>query len=179
MGDPYRQAEFIPVDYGFGLSVPERRPAHRNKEILFASWTHHFDSLDASVEGSYRFYNDSFDVVANTVALSWHQKLGKHFIIEPLFRFSEQSAASFYTTGFYGTSAALLNPAGPDGMHSSDYRLSSFYSLDYGLQATFVINDHVHLIAGYHRYEMRGLDNTDPSLYPKANIFTAGFSILW
>lgn len=179
MGDPYRSAEYLPAGFGFGVAVPERRPSQRNKEILFSSWTHHFDSLDASLEGSYRFYNDSFGVLAHTVTLAWHQRLGKHFIVEPLFRFSEQSAASFYTTGFSGPFVAALTPGGPGGMHSSDYRLSNFYSLDYGLQATVVLNEHVHLVAGYHRYEMRGLDNTDPAMYPKANIFTTGISILW
>jgi hypothetical protein len=93
-------------------------------------------------------------------------------MVEPLFRFSEQSAASFYTTTFSGPFAWILNPAGPPGFHSSDYRLSEFYTLDYGLQAS-VINDH----AGYHRYEMNGLDGkTTADMYPKANVFTVGIS---
>jgi len=53
------------------------------------------------------------------------------------------------------------------------------FTLDYGLQATVLISDHVRFVAGYHRYEMRGLDNTTADMYPKANVYTVGFSILW
>ena len=172
--DPYRLAEFVPTGFPFDIGVPERRPSHRNKEILFTSLTHHFDSLDASIEGSYRFYHDSYGVLSHTAALTWHQRLGKHFIVEPLFRFSEQSAASFYSPSFTGP----FSP-NPPGFHSSDYRLSNMFTLDYGLQATAILNDHLRVTAGYHRYEMNGLDKTSSDMYPKANVFTIGLSILW
>jgi hypothetical protein len=174
--DPYRLSEYHPDIFpdGFNVGVPERRPAHRNKEVVHVSLTHHFDSLDASIEGSYRFYHDSYGVLSHTVMLGWHQWLGKHLIIEPQFRFNEQSAADFYTTTFTGP--FTFNP---DGYHSSDYRLSNFYSLDYGLQATVIINDHLRIIGGYHRYEMNGLDNTTADMYPKAHVFTIGLSISW
>ena len=174
--DPYRLAEYHPNIFpaGFNIGVPERRPAHRNKEILLTSLTHHFNSLDASLEGSYRFYHDSFGVDSHTVSLTWHQWLGKHLIVEPAFRVSEQSAASFYTTTFSGPFTT-----NPRGHHSSDYRLSNFYSLDFGLQATVVVNEHFHVVAGYHRYEMYGLDKTSSDMYPQANIFTVGLQFLW
>jgi hypothetical protein len=63
--------------------------------------------------------------------------------------------------------------------YSADYRLSEFYSVDYGLQATVIVNDHLRVTAGYHRYEMNGLDNTVSAMYPQANIYTVGLSILW
>ena len=176
LSDPYRKAEYQ-IDFfppGFTTAVPERRPSHRNKQILYTSLTHHFDSLDASIEGSYRFYHDSYDVFSHTVGLTWHQWLGKHLIVEPMFRFNEQSAASFYTTTFTGPYSS-----DPPGFHSSDYRLSNMFTIDYGLQATVVINDHLRVIAGYHRYEMRGLDKTTSDMYPKANVFSVGLSILW
>lgn len=174
--DPYRAAEYHPSFFPVGVTtaVPERRPAHRNKEILLNTWTHHFDSLNASLETSYRFYHDSYDVFAHTVGIAWYQRLGNHVILEPLFRFSEQSSASFYTTQFSGPFTS-----DPKGFHSSDYRLSNFYSLDYGLQITVIANDHLHFNAGYHRYEMNGLDHTSADMYPQANIFTIGIQFLW
>jgi len=107
------------------------------------------------------------------------KKLGKHFIIEPLFRFYEQSSASFYSTAVPISFSQFLSGSTYQDYNSSDYRLSNFYSLDYGLQATVVINDHIRFIAGYHRYEMNGLDNTPENAYPKANIFSVGLSLLW
>ena len=176
LSDPYRLSEYHPTIFppGFNIGVPERRPAHRNKQILYTSLTHHFDSLDASLEGSYRFYHDSYDVFSHTLGLTWHQWLGRHLMVEPLFRFTEQSAASFYTTTFSGPFTT-----NPKGYYSSDYRLSNMFTLDFGLQATVMINDHLRVVAGYHRYEMAGLDKTSAAMYPTANVYSVGFSILW
>jgi hypothetical protein len=176
LDDPYRLAEYHPTIFpkGFNIGVPERRPAHRSREIFFTSLTHHFNDLDASLEISYRFHHDSYEVFSHTLGLTWHQRLGKYLIVEPMFRFYEQSAASFYTTTFSGPFTA-----NPRGLHSSDYRLSEFYSLDFGLQVTVIVTDYFHIVAGYHRYEMHGLDNTSAAMYPQANVFTGGISILW
>ena len=178
LSDPYRLAGFLPTGFPFSIGIPERRPSHRNKEVLYTSLTQYFDKVNASLEASYRFYNDSYGVVANTVGLTWHQWLGKHFIVEPMVRFYEQSAANFYAPTFSGP--FTIDPNGPPGLHSSDYRLSELYSTDMGLQATAVINDHIHVVAGYHRYEMHGLDGkTSSAMYPKANVYTVGISFLW
>ena len=180
LSDPYRLAQYHPTIFptGFFIGVPERRPSHRNKEVLFTSLTQYFETVDASLEGSYRLYNDSYGVLAHTVGLTWHQWLGKHVIFEPFFRFYEQSAASFYSTTFSGP--LPTNPNQPAGFHSSDYRLSNFYSLDSGVQLTVKFCDHFNAVAGYHRYEMYGLDGkTSPAMYPKANVFTVGVSLLW
>ena len=187
LSDPYRFTDYRvfitppTIFFDTGLPQHERRPSHRNKEILFTSLTHHFDRLDASLEGSYRFYHDSYGISAHTLGLTWHQKLGQHFIIEPLFRFYEQSAASFYQTYIPISFPQYLSyyASGYPAYNSSDYRLSNFYSTDCGLQVTYVINDHIHLVAGYHRYEMNGLDQTPANAYPQANVYNVGFSILW
>jgi hypothetical protein len=180
LSDPYRLANFLPYDSGgnpfpFTIGVPERRPSHRNKEILYTSLLHYFDAVNGSLETSYRFYNDSYGVYANTLSLTWHQWLGKHLLVDPYFRFYEQSAADFYHVTFSG-----LFSTDPPGFHSSDYRLSELYTLDAGLQATVIITEYFHIIAGYHRYEMHGLDGkTSTAMYPKANVYTVGLSFLW
>ena len=182
LSDPYRLANYNPVEFpaNFYIGVPERRPSHRNKQIAYTSLTQYIESLNASIEGSYRFYHDSYGVVANTVQVSWHEWLGSHVIFEPMFRCYEQSAASFYSTTFSGPFTDALQPGGPPGMHSSDYRLSELYTLDYGTQFTGVINDHIRVVVGYHRYDMEGLDGkTKSAMYPKANVYTIGFAILW
>ncbi len=172
LSDPYRLTEFVYPGHQFGVVRNENRPGVLSKEIFLTSITQFIQPLNASIEGSYRFYHDSYDVYANTLSLTWHQWLGKHVILEPAFRFYEQSSASFYSPLFQ-TDPASVN------YFSSDYRLSEFYSLDAGIQATVIVNDHLRLIAGYHRYEMHGLDDTVAAMYPQANIFTVGLSILW
>jgi len=183
LSDPYRFAAFEPFGPGAEFAAPDTRPSHRNKEVLYTSLTYFVVPAHASIEGSYRFYHDSYGILSHTLELSWHEWLGSHVIIEPRFRFSEQSAADFYTTGFPGPYVTDPNTGAyipPSGIHSSDYRLSELYTLDYGLQATFVLDQNTRIIVGYHRYEMYGLDSsTPPAMYPKANVITIGFSLLW
>ena len=33
--------------------------------------------------------------------------------------------------------------------------------------------------AGYHRYTMHGLDDTVQAMFPQANVYTVGVSVLW
>jgi hypothetical protein len=170
LSDPYRLSQFTT----FGFAFNEKRPGYKSKEVALVSVTQYFEKLHASIEGSYRFHHDSFDVSSHTAELTWHQWLGKHVILEPMFRYYNQSEADFYAVNFPG-----ITPSGGN-YFSSDYRLSNLYSLDYGLQATFIVTDWLRLNAGYHRYEMFGLDGkTADGMYPKANIFTVGFSIQW
>ena len=179
LNDPYRGVFFqgwLGIDNS--VAMPEVRPDHRSKEVFLVTLTHYFDPLNASVEGSYRFYHDSYDIFAHTVAVAWHQRLGQHLIIEPLIRFYEQSDASFYTplgVPGYFPGDGISRPA----HYSADYRLSHFLSVTYGLQASLILKEHIFVDVGYHRYEMHGQDNaTSPLLYPKANIYTVGLR-LW
>jgi hypothetical protein len=150
----------------------ESRPTDLYKQTLLTSITYYVEPLNGSIEGSYRFYHDSYEIYANTLALTWHQSLGKHLILEPGVRFYQQGAASFYEPLF---------KTSPDNLqyYSSDYRLSEFYSWDFGVLATVIVNSHLHLTAGYHRYTMHGLDDTVQAMYPQANVYTVGVSVLW
>jgi hypothetical protein len=172
LSDPYRQTEFVYPGHKFGVVRNENRPSDLYKQTLQTSITYYIESMNGSIEASYRFYHDSYEIYANTLALTWHQWFGQHLILEPTFRFYEQGAASFYEPLFHTDPANLQ-------YYSSDYRLSEFYSLYYGAQLTVVVNSHLHLIAGYHRYTMTGLDDTVTAMYPQANVYTLGASLLW
>ena len=170
LNDPYRLATFDT----FGFAFHEQRPANKTKEVFLLSLTQYIQPLHAGVEGSYRFYHDSWDVYAQTAMLTWRQWLGKHFLLEPRFRYTQQSAAYFYGASFPG-----ITP--PDkGYFSADYRLSRMQTFDYGLQATVKPVNWLRLIVGYYRYEMYGLDNiTASAMYPKANVFTGSMQLWW
>lgn len=169
--DPYRLAEYGPSFLPFTIGIKENRPRVRNKEVFQTSLTQYFETVNGSLEGTFRVYHDSYDITSEDIGLTWHQWLGKHVIVEPFARFYYQSAASFYQPVF-------TDPV--PTYHSSDYRLSEFCSTDFGVQVTGVIADHVHLVAGYHRYSMYGLDGkTTADMYPKAHVITIGFTVVW
>jgi len=112
LNDPYRLTTFIlpnspdPIfaDPGQVNPVAESRPRHRFKQTGYTSLTQFVTPLNASVEGSFRLYHDDWGIWANTVSLTWFQKLGTHFTLAPNFRYYWQSAADFYGPGFTGVS---------------------------------------------------------------------------
>ena len=182
LNDPYRNVLFRGwLAFGPNFYIPHRevRPTERTKQVFQTTLTHFFEPVNGSAEISYRFHHDSYGVFSHTVAITWHQRFGEYVILEPLFRYYEQTAADFYApNGVPGLSPIDGDPTRPAD-YSADYRLSHFISLTYGVQASVVIKDHLYLDVGYHRYEMYGRDSfTAASAYPKANIFTVGFR-LW
>lgn len=112
LNDPYRRASFIlsdspdPIfsDPAAANPLADHRPGHRFKQVGYASLTQFVTPLNASIEGTYRLYHDDWGVVANTVGLTWFQKLGRHLTLSPMFRFYHQTAADFYAPSFRGLS---------------------------------------------------------------------------
>ena len=183
LSDPYRRVLFqgwLTVIPGVPLYItyPENRPSERTKQVFQTTLTRFFERVNGSAEFSYRFHHDSYDIFSHTAALTWHQKLGKHVILEPIFRFYEQSAASFYfPQGVPGLSPIDGNPDRSQ-FYSADYRLSRMITLTYGLQASIILKDWLQIDVGYDRYEMYGRDHvTSASAYPKANIVSAGLRV--
>ncbi len=180
LSDPYKG--FVFTDYDPAALFPEKRPDRRSKQVFLASLTHFFESVNGSVETSYRFHHDSFDIVSHTASVEWFQKFGKHVIVSPEFRYYHQTAADFYATQLPGD--PTLPPDDPffttpvPDYYSADYRLSNLQTFTYGVKLTVIINQHVFLDAAYKRYEMHGLDNvTSASAFPNAHVFTLGARI--
>jgi hypothetical protein len=160
---------------------PENRPSERNSGVAFLSVNHAFTSSGGAVEGSYRFYADTFGIDAHTFEVKWLQKLGRSVVVAPDFRVYEQNAAKFYYYDLSATDISPTNVPNPGGpAYSSDYRLSSFYALTYGLNLSWKVNDNLKFTVDYSRYHMRGRDGVTPgSAYPEANIYSAGMRLSW
>jgi hypothetical protein len=181
LNDPYKRVYFDAdgsyyyYDPGTGLSYytvwPENRPDTKFRQVLFLSYQHYFEKLDAGSELTYRLHHDDFGIIANTVSLQWNQKIGRHFIVSPLVRFHTQTAADFYNTHFPGDPGFSPIPE----YFSADYRLSALDSLTYGVSLSARVQEHLSLEAAFKRYEMYGRDSiTFEGQYPKANVFTVG-----
>ena len=180
LSDPYKGFRF--TDYPDPDAIfPENRPDERTKTIGYFSLTHFVTPLKGSAELSYRLYHDSYGILSHTATLSWFQKIGKHVVISPMFRFMDQREADFYAVQLPGD--PLLAPGDPAFVpipkhYSADYRLSALQTLTLGLSGTVKIKDRVSLDLSYQHYAMLGKDSvTSSSAYPTANIVSAGFRI--
>jgi len=185
LNDPYKGVH-IPFYPDPGAADPlvvtfgESRPDHRDKQIGFLSLTHFVTPWNGSAEVSYRLYHDSYGILSHTLTLNWFQKIGKHVVVSPMFRFTDQSAADFYMTQLPGDPGGDPPYYAPLPEHySSDYRLASLQTFTYGLSMTWKIKDRVSIDLGYKRYEMFGTDGvTSSQLFPVANVFSVG-ARLW
>jgi hypothetical protein len=185
LSDPYKavekRAEVIPGVF-LQRTFPENRPAERSKWLLLASLNRAFPEQKGALEGSYRFYHDTFGTDAHTVDLAWFQRLGSKFILRPSFRFYQQSAADFFHYRLDATSIVPTfgapRPNGP--FYSSDYRLSAMRTTTAGLKAIWQVTSRLEFDAAFERYEMRGRDGVVPqSAYARANIVTVGAKFTW
>lgn len=186
LSDPYKivSTTMLDLDPGTYYTPPENRPRDKDKVSLFLGTNRHFERAGGALDASYRFYRDTFGITSHTVELKWVQRLGAHFTVEPSVRYYRQSAADFYYVDLdkagivtsYDPSLETGTGSGP--FYSSDYRLSKMETVNLGVKASWIINDHCTLDVAYERYLMRGLDNETPSgAYADANVFTVGFKL--
>jgi hypothetical protein len=183
--DPYKLVQ-KDIEVAPGVFLPftysENRPDHRTKWIALLALNHAVPSLNGAVETSYRFFHDTYGTNAHTIAVTWIQKIGPAFYLEPELRGYDQSAASFYhyqldTTSIVPTGGAP-NPQGP--FYSSDHRLSALRTYTYGLKGVWNITTAVRIDLKLEEYVMRGRDGVTPqSAYPRARILNAGLTISW
>jgi hypothetical protein len=180
--DPYRGVlfgDYPQADLNNPILFAEHRPDFKRSYIGYASLLQYITPLHGGLEGSYRFYDDTFGIRAHTVAVSWHQKIGRVFLLSPVFRYYRQTAADFYATQFAGDPTNPFNPNPVPTYYSADYRLSKMETFTFGLEASARVTGWLTLDLAYKRYVMSGLDGvTSQSAYPKANIVTVG-ARLW
>lgn len=159
----------------------ENSPGERNKASVYASVNRAFPAVHGALEASYRFYSDTWGVVANTGEVDWFQHVGGRLVLEPSVRVYQQGAANFYYYNLDGTSIIpVRQPTGSGPNYSSDFRLSAMRNLEYGLKLTWSESDRLQFEVAYKRYEMWGTDGvTSASAYPTAGIASVGARLLW
>ncbi|MFD2230885.1 DUF3570 domain-containing protein [Alkalimarinus sediminis] len=121
------------LNYGYSdgyLSDPyklvDQRPNTRSSIAWNNRYRYYLGDLDAAVHADYRLYMDDWDMVSHTMAFEWHQNVDPNLRVVPSIRYYSQSQVDFYTP--------IDMPAQP-GDKSSDYRLSPFGAVTFGLSA--------------------------------------------
>jgi hypothetical protein len=188
LGDPYKvvartQVTTIPMPIGDPITVEqivayeENRPQRRHKFVAYLEGQRYFDRLNGSAEASIRYFKDNWSVDSLTMEVSWFQKLGKKWILQPLYRFYQQSAADFYMTTLdtIDYTPPALRPSGTGPYYSADYRLSKLEAHTVGFKLVWFAHERLTCDLAYERYTMRGQDGfTQKDAYPKADIITIG-----
>src|ERR1700690_3507847 len=146
----------------------ENSPGGRNKGSVYASVNRAFPAAHGALEGSYRFYSDTWGVTASTAEADWFQHVGGRLVLSPSVRLYEQGAAGFYHYNLDDTTIIpVRQPTGSGPNYSSDFRLSGMRSMECGLKLVWSASDRLQFEAAYKRYRMWGTDGVTPaSAYP-------------
>ncbi len=107
-------------------ALTDKRPStHQRTSLLFSSVYHFTDDV---LYSNYRYYWDSWNVRSNTLELQYRHQISDGVYLQPLIRYYQQTAASFYTVGLV---AGRPLPA----FATADYRLGALHTITLG--ATF------------------------------------------
>lgn len=180
--DPYKLVlktlELLP-----GLYVPqtfaENRPSKREIHILQVNGMHYIQSVDASIQLTYRFFTDDWNIDGHTFEVTWNQKLGAQWIVSPVLRYYTQSRAGFYHPTLDGTDIEPLSDyTGTGPYYSADHRLAQLDTVTYGVQVSWQALDWLSFDAAVERYAMQNQDDLAPdSAFPGATIINVGAKI--
>ncbi|MEE2731264.1 MAG: DUF3570 domain-containing protein [Pseudomonadota bacterium] len=110
LDDPYRSRDI--------------RPDSRQQVAISARSRYFFTGIKAALHADYRYYSDDWGIAAHTLELAWHQTITTGLRVSPRIRYYSQSQADFYVEADSGTR---------EGDQSSDYRLSPYGAIAYGL----------------------------------------------
>ncbi len=100
LNNPYRQVRYLDPDAAVGFSFePERYPRTRTGNALSLR-ARYFLPYRAAIQGDYRFYTDTWDILAHTAEVSYTHPLDEEWTFDVRYRFYTQDAAEFYSDLF-------------------------------------------------------------------------------
>jgi hypothetical protein len=100
LNNPYRQVRYVDPDAARGFSFePERYPRTRTGNALSLR-ARYFLPYRAAIQGDYRFYTDTWDILAHTAEVSYTHPLDEAWTFDVRYRFYTQDAAEFYSDLF-------------------------------------------------------------------------------
>jgi hypothetical protein len=112
--------------------VTDNRPSSRVRNSVLASSVYHLTS--DVIYTSYRYYRDTWQIRSNTVELKYRYELTDGMYLEPLGRYYQQTAASFFTVGL------IANQPLPE-YATADYRLGELQTETLGATLGFRLGD--------------------------------------
>ena len=130
----------------------DNRPGHRQQDVAMLRWNHHFRDLDGTSRLSYRYYEDTFGVIAHTVDLEYVQQLPGGWTLTPEIRLYAQDDADFYLDPRY-PGVPTIRPRSQ--IQSQDQRLSTFGAMTLGLKVAKQLGPDWVVDIEYQNYEQR------------------------
>jgi hypothetical protein len=128
LSDPYKEV------FGIGNRFyGDDRGGARHQFAFLVRYNRHVEETESTFHLSYQYYIDTWGVSSHMAELDWYQNFGDAIQIAPHVRYYSQTAANFYVP-------YLRLNQGPLHEMSSDYRLSAYGALSFGLKGEYAFH---------------------------------------
>ena len=127
LSDPYK------VVFVEGQLIGDNRPDGRTAKTFFSRLRFFSEVANGALHLDYRYYTDNWEIDSHTIDLAWYQNIADDWQLIPSVRLYSQTSSFFYEN-FYESVRV-------DGFHSTDYRLSEYGAVTYGLKLEKQLND--------------------------------------
>lgn len=129
LASPYRLIRYLDPGSAVGYTLaPQVYPGTRTMDAASASLKYYL-FYRAALTGKYRFYTDSWGIVAHTLQLDYVQPVQHHWTLDGNVRYYRQGKASFYSD--------LFPYADYSNYMARDRELAEFHSITLGLEASY------------------------------------------
>ena len=130
LNNPYRRVRYLdPSNAQFGYSFQDERYPNTRTSVAAALRGRYFLPYRAAIHGEYRYFSDTWDIVAHTAEVGYTHPWRDNFIFEAKLRSYRQSEASFYSD--------LFSRVDEQNFLARDKELSSFSNTTLRLGVTY------------------------------------------
>jgi hypothetical protein len=128
LANPYREIRFLAPGVATFSKAPQVYPNTRTSNASSLQLKY-FLPWRAALTGQYRFFRDTWGIVANTVELDYSHPLRKHWILDGSLRYYTQKHADFYSD--------LFPRPNYQNFMARDRELAAFHSYTIGAGASY------------------------------------------
>jgi hypothetical protein len=129
LANPYRKIRYLSPGVGEGFTLADQVYPNTRTSNAASLQLKYYLPWRAALSASYRFFRDTWGIVANTEELDYTLPAWKHWIFEGSLRYYEQSHADFYSD--------LFPRADYQNFMARDRELAAFHSYTVGAGASY------------------------------------------
>jgi hypothetical protein len=129
LASPYRQIRYADPNNPVGYTLANQIYPGTRTSDAFSAELKYYVPYRAALTGKYRFFTDSWGIVAHTLQVDYLQPIRHHWTLDGSIRYYRQGAASFYSD--------LYPYANYSNYMARDRELAAFHSITLGVEASY------------------------------------------
>ena len=132
LNNPYRSVRYVDPTVTRGFSLEKEVYPGTHTSSAASARVKYYLPYRAAVEGSYRFYTDTWGIIGHTAEVTYTQPVWKRWTFDGHVRYYRQNSADFYSD--------LFPRAQSQNFLARDRELAAFDSIAFGAGASYEFN---------------------------------------